>query len=106
MAFGEYQATQPVQALLDRNGILPEQVTMICHQASMKIISVWQQALPGITILNTIASYANMVLATIPANLDVLGSQIATDYLMTLGLGVQLHAGALLFSRQGSLPVS
>jgi 3-oxoacyl-[acyl-carrier-protein] synthase III len=106
VAFGEHQATQPVQALLDRNGVAPEQATMICHQASMAIISVWQEALPGITILQTIASYANMVLATIPANLDLLGPQIATDYLVTLGLGVQLHAGALLFARQGSLPVS
>ena len=79
---------------------------MICHQASLKIIAVWQQALPGITILQTIATYANLVLATIPANLDLLGSQIATDYLVTLGLGVQLHAGALLFARDGSLPIS
>ncbi len=106
VAFGEQQATDPVWTLLRRNGVTPEQVTMICHQASLKIISVWQQALPGITILQTIATYANLVLATIPANLDLLGSQIATDYLVTLGLGVQLHAGALLFTRDGSLPIS
>jgi 3-oxoacyl-[acyl-carrier-protein] synthase-3 len=106
VAFGEKQATEPVKTLLHRNGVMPEQVTMICHQASLKIISVWQQALPGITILQTIASYANLVLATIPANLDLLGSQIATDYLVTLGLGVQLHAGALLFTRDGALPIS
>ena len=106
VAFGEQQATDPVRTLLRRNGVTPEQVTMICHQASLKIISVWQQALPGITILQTIATYANLVLATIPANLDLLGSQIATDYLVTLGLGVQLHAGALLFTRDGSLPIS
>lgn len=106
VAFGEHQATEPVQTLLDRNGLMPEQVTMICHQASMAIISVWQQALPGITILQTIATYANLVLATIPANLDLLGSQVATDYLVTLGLGVQLHAGALLFTRDGGLPIS
>lgn len=106
VAFGEQQATDPVRTLLRRNGVTPEEVTMICHQASMKIISVWQQALPGVTILQTIANYANLVLATIPANLDLLGSQIATDYLVTLGLGVQLHAGALLFARDGSLPIS
>jgi len=99
VAFGEHQATQPVQALLTRNQIPADQVTMICHQASMAIIAVWQQALPGVTILQTIASYANLVLATIPVNLDLLGPQIQTRYLVTLGLGVQLHAGALLFER-------
>jgi len=99
VAFGEHQATQPVQTLLTRNDIPAQQVTMICHQASMAIISVWQQALPGVTILQTIADYANLVLATIPVNLDLLGAQITTRYLVTLGLGVQLHAGALLFER-------
>jgi 3-oxoacyl-[acyl-carrier-protein] synthase III len=99
VAFGEHQATQPAQTLLMRNNIPADQVTMICHQASMAIISVWQQALPGVTILQTIAQYANLVLATVPANLDVLGPQITTKYLLTLSLGVQLHAGALLFER-------
>ncbi len=99
VAFGEHQATQPVTTLLTRNQIPPEDITMICHQASMAIISVWQQALPGVTILQTIADYANLVLATIPVNLDILGQQITTNHLVTLGLGVQLHAGALLFAR-------
>ena len=106
VAFGEQQATEPVKTLLARNSVAGEQVTMICHQASMAIISAWQTALSGITILQTISSYANLVLATIPANLDLLGAQIATDYLVTLGLGVQLHAGALLLNRQGALPAS
>jgi 3-oxoacyl-[acyl-carrier-protein] synthase-3 len=99
VAFGEHGAVAPVQQLLERNGLTPVEVTMICHQASMALIAAWQAALPGITILHTIEQYANMVVATIPLNIDQLGAQIATDHLVTLGLGVQLHAGALLFAR-------
>jgi 3-oxoacyl-[acyl-carrier-protein] synthase III len=99
VTFGEEAAPGPVQTLLARNGLTAPEVTMICHQASTALISVWQAALPGITILQTIATYANMVVATVPVNLDQLGAQIATDHLVTLSLGVQLHAGALLFTR-------
>lgn len=99
VVFGEREATAPVQELLTRNSLTPPEVTMICHQSSMALIDQWQTALPGITILQTIPTFANMVCATIPVNLDQLGSQIATDNLVTLGLGAQLQAGALLFTR-------
>lgn len=99
VVFGENEAWTPVQTLLERNGLTPSEVTLICHQASMALISQWQTALPGITILDTLETYANLVTATVPVNLDQLGAQIATDHLVTLALGVQLHAGALLFTR-------
>ena len=102
VVFGENEAWLPVQTLLQRNGLEPSQVTMLCHQASMALISMWQTALPGITILQTIATYANLVVATVPVNLDQLGAQIQTDHLVTLALGVQLHAGAQLFTRGAS----
>ncbi|HWC85616.1 MAG TPA: 3-oxoacyl-[acyl-carrier-protein] synthase III C-terminal domain-containing protein [Solirubrobacteraceae bacterium] len=99
VVFGEKAAWVPVQTLLARNGLTPSQVTLICHQASMALISQWQSDLPGITILDTLATYANLVTATVPVNLDQLGAKIQTDHLVTLSLGVQLHAGALLFAR-------
>ena len=99
VAFGENAAPGPVHELLARNGLTPSEVTMICHQSSMTLINQWQTALPGITILQSIETFANLVCATIPVNLDQLGKQIATDHLVTLGMGVQLQAGALLFTR-------
>ncbi|MEA2196040.1 MAG: 3-oxoacyl-[acyl-carrier-protein] synthase [Solirubrobacteraceae bacterium] len=99
VVFGENQAWVPVQTLLERNELTASQVTLICHQASMALISHWQTELPGITILDTLATYANLVTATVPVNLDQLGGQVQTDHLITLALGVQLHAGALLFTR-------
>ena len=100
VTFGEQAATLPVQQLLARHGLgTGEGVTMICHQSSMTLIEQWQTALPGSTILQTIPTFANMVCATLPVNLDQVGAQIATDNLVVLGLGAQLQAGALLFAR-------
>jgi 3-oxoacyl-[acyl-carrier-protein] synthase-3 len=99
VVFGEQQAAGLVQALLQRHNLTDIPVTMICHQSSMTLIEAWQTALPNLTILQTIAQYANLEVATIPVNLDQLGAQVTTDYLVTLALGVQLNAGALLFTR-------
>jgi 3-oxoacyl-[acyl-carrier-protein] synthase-3 len=99
VSFGEVAAPTTVQTLLQRNSLQPSQCTMLCHQTSLSIIQAWQTTLPGMTILHTLPTYGNLEIAAIPVNLDQLGSQIKTDYLVTLGLGVQLHAGALLFTR-------
>lgn len=51
------------------------------------------------TILDTLPAYANIELAAIPVNLATYASAIATDWLILLGLGVQLNASALLLRR-------
>jgi 3-oxoacyl-[acyl-carrier-protein] synthase-3 len=99
VAFGEDAAPGAVQTLLSRNGLTAAQCTMLCHQTSLSIIEKWESVLGGITILHTLPLYGNLEIAAIPVNLDQLGAQIATDHLVTLGLGVQLQAGALLFTR-------
>ena len=101
-AFGDFGANQAATfagEFLKANNVAPADVTMICHQASAGLFTAWTQALPGITILDTLLLYGNIVLAAIPVNLDQLGAQIKTDRLLVLGLGEQLHAGALLFER-------
>jgi 3-oxoacyl-[acyl-carrier-protein] synthase-3 len=92
-------ADGPVMTLLKRHGLDRSPVTMICHQASTKLLDAWRKALPKVTILSTIEQYANIVLAAIPVNLDQLGATITTDNLLVVGLGEQLNAMALLFSR-------
>lgn len=99
VSFGENAAPDAVQTLLERNGLTASQCTMLCHQTSLSIIAKWQSVLSGIMILHTLPLYGNLEIAAIPVNLDQLGAQIATDHLVALGLGVQLQAGALLFTR-------
>jgi len=70
-------------------------------QTASALLDAWHKALPKVTILSTIEQYANIVLAAIPVNLDQLGSTITSDKLLVVGLGEQLNAMALLFSRAG-----
>ena len=103
VSFGIGEAPKLVSTLMERNGLQPSQVTLICHQASGTLIANWQQTLGAITILHTLPQYANVVLAAIPVTLAARGNEIATDHLILLGLGVQLQASALLLARQPSV---
>jgi 3-oxoacyl-[acyl-carrier-protein] synthase-3 len=102
VAFGVRTAPTLVSMLMERNGLQPSEVTLICHQASQTLIDAWQQTLGPVKILTTLPDYANIVLAAIPVTLAALGPKITTDHLVLLGLGVQLQASALLLSRQPS----
>jgi 3-oxoacyl-[acyl-carrier-protein] synthase-3 len=102
VSFGIGQAPKLVSTLIERNGLQPSEVTLICHQASGTLIASWQKSLGAVTILDTLADYANVVLAAIPVTLAARGAEIATDHLILLGLGVQLQASALLLARQPS----
>jgi 3-oxoacyl-[acyl-carrier-protein] synthase-3 len=102
VSFGIGEAPKLVSTLMERNGLQPSDVTLICHQASGTLIASWQQTLGALTILDTLAEYANVVLAAIPVTLAARGAEIATDHLILLGLGVQLQASALLLARQSS----
>jgi 3-oxoacyl-[acyl-carrier-protein] synthase III len=102
VSFGIGEAPKLVSSLMERNGLQPSDVTLICHQASGTLIASWQQTLGAITILDTLAQYANVVLAAIPVTLAARSKEIATDHLILLGLGVQLQASALLLARQPS----
>ena len=103
VSFGIGEAPTLVSRLMERNGLQPSQVTLICHQASETLIASWQQTLGDITILDTLPQFANVVLAAIPVTLAARGNEIATDHLILLGLGVQLQASALLLARQPSI---
>lgn len=103
VSFGIGEAPTLVSRLMERNGLQPSQVTLICHQASGTLIASWQQTLGAITILHTLPQYGNVVLAAIPVTLAARGNEIATDHLILLGLGVQLQASALLLARQPSV---
>lgn len=103
VSFGMGEAPQLVRALLDRHGLQPGEVTLICHQASATLIDAWRKALAPITVLDTLARYGNVVLAALPLTLAARIDEVATEHLVLLGLGVQLQACALLLTRQASV---
>jgi 3-oxoacyl-[acyl-carrier-protein] synthase III len=97
--FGGRAAPGLVTQLMQRNQLEPADVTLICHQSSQTLLTMWQAALGPVHMLDTLPQYANIELAAIPVNLATYASSIPTDNLVLLGLGVQLHASALLLRR-------
>lgn len=97
--FGGQTAPRLAIELMQRNGLEPAQVTMICHQSSKVLLDSWRSLLPGVRLLDTLVEFANLELAAIPVNLAVLQDQIDTDDLILLGLGIELNASALLLRR-------
>lgn len=97
--FGGQTAPRLAIELMERNGLEPAQVTMICHQSSKVLLDSWRSLLPGVLLLDTLVEFANLELAAIPVNLAVLRDQIDTDNLVLLGLGIELNASALLLRR-------
>jgi 3-oxoacyl-[acyl-carrier-protein] synthase-3 len=99
--FGVQAPVDTVNRLLKRNGLSGADIALIGHQASSVLIDAWNKAIQPAQYLDTLATFANMTLATIPVNLAALYDQIAHDYLVLMGLGTQLQTSALLLRRNG-----
>lgn len=97
--FGANEAPTAVTRLLANQHIDGSQVSVLCHQASTKLLGPWRDTIKPHRLIDTLEQYANMTLATIPVNLALFADEIATDYLVLFGLGIQLHASALLLER-------
>ena len=102
--FGLKTAPRAVTDLLKRHPEIDSaDVCLITHQASSKLMDSWERTIcPGYYV-NTIDKFANMVLANVPFNL-AWGMQNAKvdfvqDWLVTLCLGPDMHANAMLMRR-------
>ena len=101
-AFKVFGFKGPVDAantVLKRNKISSADVTLISHQASSVLMDMWSKAINPGQYINTIASYANMTLATIPVNFAMHYSQIQKNYVVLLGIGTELQTSAVLLKR-------
>lgn len=99
--WGMQQPPALVQRLLEAYGIAGDRYTLIAHQASTVLIEAWKKALelPDRRYLNTIERFGNMTLVSIPVTLSYLYSQIETEYVVLLGLGLGIHTAAVLLQR-------
>lgn len=102
--FKGFGVTGPVavaQRLLDRLQVPASEVTVLCHQTSRYLLDQWAAQIKPHRLVETLSSFANMTLASIPVNLSACHDQIATDHLLLLGIGPELHSHALLLRRGG-----
>ncbi|MCZ8111380.1 MAG: 3-oxoacyl-[acyl-carrier-protein] synthase III C-terminal domain-containing protein [Betaproteobacteria bacterium] len=99
--FGLSGPVKAAQRLLARQGLQASQVTVICHQTSRVLLDAWARELAPHALIETLSTFANMTLASIPVNLSSQYERIETDWLLLLGIGPELHANALLLRRRG-----
>ncbi len=100
-AFGVNTAPLAVTNMLQRRGLKGSDIALIAHQASQVLFDKWSQVIQPRQLLQTIQQFANMVVASNPVNLAYAMAQdgIQTNWLVSLSLGPDMHANALLLAR-------
>jgi 3-oxoacyl-[acyl-carrier-protein] synthase III len=85
-----------VERLLAKNGVSREDVTLMSHQATRKLMDHWAQAIRPREYLDTFEDYGNMVQASMPVTLARFHRELRTKYLVMVGLGIGAHQMAVL----------
>jgi 3-oxoacyl-[acyl-carrier-protein] synthase-3 len=85
-----------IHSLLDRNGVPPQEVTVIGHQASDILLDHWRQRLRPARVLDTLNRYGNLVIASAAVTLDSYAGLVDTPYLVLFGLGIGSYQIAML----------
>lgn len=88
-----------IKSLLERHSLTGDQIALIGHQASHKLMDFWNEAIKPKEYFNTFEQFGNLVLASIPVTLAYYCNKITADYIVLLALGVGFHQVALLLKR-------
>lgn len=99
--FGVNVPPEVANRLLARNRLDGSDVALISHQASAVLIDRWATAIKPRQYLHTLPELANMTVANVPVNLAWFQGQIATDHVVLLSVGAEMHASAVLLRRNG-----
>jgi 3-oxoacyl-[acyl-carrier-protein] synthase-3 len=97
--FGIPAASAVVKRLLERHQLLARDVALIAHQTSKFVQDAWASAIQPGQYLSTLEIYGDMVSASVPVNLAKCYADITMDKLVLLGIGMEMRATALLYTR-------
>ena len=97
--FGLPAPGRVVKRLLERNQVPAGDVTLIAHQTSKFVQDAWSAAIQPGQYVSTLEVYGDMVSASVPVNLARCYADIRMDKLVLLGIGMEMRATALLYSR-------
>jgi 3-oxoacyl-[acyl-carrier-protein] synthase-3 len=98
-AFGMQVPAQVVNKLLQRNGLTGADITLLPHQVSKTVEEAWNEAIAPARYITTLQEYADMVSSSVPVNWAKCHHEIHTRYIVLLGIGMEMHATALLLER-------
>jgi len=74
-----------VRRVLQRQGIAAADVTLTGHQASQKLLDIWQKSLAPGAMFHTIAEFGN-IRSPHPVNLCLMQDTVRTPWVVALGL--------------------
>lgn len=99
--FGKERSPKVVLELLEKNNVDPSDCCLMTHQASAELMTHWKNKIGPAHYEETLAKFANMVLVSVPFNLSrwIHSGTATQDWLVTLCLGPDMHATAMLFRR-------
>jgi 3-oxoacyl-[acyl-carrier-protein] synthase-3 len=97
--FGMKVPINVVNDLVARNGLKSSDITLIAHQVSSKVAKAWQDKIQAGKYISTLEELADMVSSSQAVNLAKCYGDIETDYLVLMGVGMGMHATAMLYQR-------
>ena len=102
MNFGLPVPVAVVQRLLTRNGLTAQDVALVAHQTSKLTEDYWRTHIAPAVYVSTLPDFADMVSATVAVNLATCRDQITPRHLVIMGIGMEMRATALLYTRTTS----
>lgn len=97
--FGLAVPPMVVNRLIAKHGLTARDITLVAHQTSGLIFDEWNKRIRPACFINTLTELADMVSASVPVNLAKCYDQIKTEHLVLLGVGMEMHATAMLYAR-------
>ncbi len=89
-----------VNRLLAKHGLSGKDVALVAHQTSKLVQEYWIRNIRPACYVSTLTDLADMVSASVPVNLAKCYDEITKDHLVLLGIGIEMRATALLYTRQ------
>lgn len=82
--------------LLDVHRVPSSQVSLMGHQASRLLVEGWEQKIRPAKTVDTLETFGNMTLASLPVSLSARYAEVETPYVLMVGLGLGFHTAACL----------
>jgi 3-oxoacyl-[acyl-carrier-protein] synthase-3 len=95
-AFGVHRPPAVVAEVLTSHGASASDVAFVGHQTSLVLNQAWQAVLQPAQFVETLASLANMTLASIPVNLDRCYDDLEPPLVALVALGPEVSCNVVL----------
>jgi len=98
--FGEFAPPRVANRLLGRYRLTGDDIVLMSHQASSVLMDQWTAAIRPAQYVNTLQTFGNMTLATLPVNFAYAYNQLDRDHMMFLCLGLEMQTTSTLLRRR------